>query len=177
MNGSLSLISIPDEHSKKKSGRIYVDQFAEKHNIPVVKSIAYAGNIADSVLFCLENIREPLFIYNYCDYPQNNMLEQSKLISSLLGFRKPFQLPFWITKFVTIPIDILERMLKTALKINSMRVKKFTTPTCFLSDKVRSRGFEQKTSIKEGFFKTKSWVESVDVKVLRETWFRKASLK
>ena len=39
VNGSLSLIiSIPDEHSKKKSGRIYVDQFAEKHNIPVVKS-------------------------------------------------------------------------------------------------------------------------------------------
>jgi nucleoside-diphosphate-sugar epimerase len=152
-------------------------KFAIVGNGRNVKSIAYAGNIVDSVLFCLENIDEPLFIYNYCDYPQNNILEQSKLISSLLGLRKPFRLPFWITKIITIPIDILERILKTDLRINSMRVKKFTTSTYFLSDKVRSRGFDQKTSIKEGFFKTKSWGESVDKRVLRETWFRKASLK
>ena len=38
-NGSLDLIiSIPDEKAKKKSGRIYVDDFAQKNNIPVVKS-------------------------------------------------------------------------------------------------------------------------------------------
>lgn len=37
--GSLNLIiSIPDEKAKKKSGRIYVDDFASKHNIPVIKS-------------------------------------------------------------------------------------------------------------------------------------------
>jgi methionyl-tRNA formyltransferase len=39
VNGTLDLIiSIPDEKSKKKSGRIYVDDFAAKNNIPVVKS-------------------------------------------------------------------------------------------------------------------------------------------
>lgn len=39
VNGSLDLIiSIPDEKAKKKSGRIYVDDFAQKNNIPVVKS-------------------------------------------------------------------------------------------------------------------------------------------
>ncbi|WP_343329154.1 formyltransferase family protein [Polaribacter staleyi] len=39
VNGKLDLIvSIPDEKAKKKSGRIYVDDFANKHNIPVVKS-------------------------------------------------------------------------------------------------------------------------------------------
>ncbi|MDB4417777.1 formyltransferase family protein [Akkermansiaceae bacterium] len=39
VNGSLALvISLPDEKAKKKSGRIYVDEFAAKHNIPVVKS-------------------------------------------------------------------------------------------------------------------------------------------
>lgn len=37
-NGKLDLIiSIPDEKAKKKSGRIYVDEFAAKYNIPVVK--------------------------------------------------------------------------------------------------------------------------------------------
>ncbi len=39
VNGSLDLIiSIPDEKAKKKSGRIFVDDFAAKNNIPVVKS-------------------------------------------------------------------------------------------------------------------------------------------
>lgn len=37
--GSLDLIlSIPDEKARKKSGRIYVDDFAQKHGIPVFKS-------------------------------------------------------------------------------------------------------------------------------------------
>lgn len=39
VNGKLDLvITIPDDKAKKKSGRIYVDDFAEKHNIPVLKS-------------------------------------------------------------------------------------------------------------------------------------------
>ena len=39
VNGTLDLIiSIPDEKAKKKSGRIYVDDFAAKYNIPVLKS-------------------------------------------------------------------------------------------------------------------------------------------
>ena len=39
VNGSLDLIiSIPDEKAKRKSGRIYVNDFAEKNVIPVVKS-------------------------------------------------------------------------------------------------------------------------------------------
>lgn len=39
VNGTLDLIiSIPDEKAKKKSGRIYVDDFASKHKIPVIKS-------------------------------------------------------------------------------------------------------------------------------------------
>tara|TARA_B100001059_G_C17723069_1_gene521863 strand:- start:317 stop:1108 length:792 start_codon:yes stop_codon:yes gene_type:complete len=32
------IISIPDERATKKSGRIYVDEFANKHSIPVVKT-------------------------------------------------------------------------------------------------------------------------------------------
>lgn len=39
VNGLLDLIiSIPDEKAKKKSGRIYVDDFAAKHTISVIKS-------------------------------------------------------------------------------------------------------------------------------------------
>jgi len=38
VGGKLDLIlTIPDEKAKKKSGRIYVDEFAEKNKIPVIK--------------------------------------------------------------------------------------------------------------------------------------------
>lgn len=38
-NGTLDLIiTIPDDKATKKSGRIYVDDFANQHNIPVLKS-------------------------------------------------------------------------------------------------------------------------------------------
>jgi methionyl-tRNA formyltransferase len=39
IGGSLEVImSIPDHKSIKKSGRFYVDEFANKHNIPIVKT-------------------------------------------------------------------------------------------------------------------------------------------
>lgn len=39
INGNLDLIiSIPDHKAKKKSGRIYIDDFASNHGIPILKS-------------------------------------------------------------------------------------------------------------------------------------------
>jgi methionyl-tRNA formyltransferase len=39
VNGRLNLIiSLPDDKMVKKSGRIYVDEFANKNNIPIIKS-------------------------------------------------------------------------------------------------------------------------------------------
>ena len=149
--------------------------FAVVGNGENIKSIAYSGNIVDSVIFSLEYITDSLFTYNYCDYPQKNISEQSNLISDLLGYKNPFKIPFWITKFITIPIDILEKILKIDLKINSMRVKKFTIPTYFIADKIRSRGFIQKTSIKKAIQNTSSWIESVDISLLRNIWYKKAS--
>lgn len=140
-----------------------------------IKSIAYAGNTVDSVIFCLENIKDPLFIYNYCDYPQKNVLEQSNLISSILRMNKPFKIPLWLTKFITFPIDFMQIITKKDFKINSMRVNKFTEPTYFIADKIRRRGFIQKTSIKKAIQNTSSWIESVDISLLRSIWYKKAS--
>jgi len=152
-------------------------KFAIIGNGENIKSIAYSGNIVDSVMFSLEHITDSLFTYNYCDYPQKNISEQSNLISYLLGYKKPLKVPFWITKFITIPIDILEKILKIDLKINSMRVKKFTTPTYFIADKIRDKGFKQNISIKNAFLKTNLWIGSVDINSLRTIWLKKASKK
>ena len=140
-----------------------------------IKSIAYVDNLVDSVIFCLNKIKDPIFIYNYCDYPQKNVSEQSFLISSILGTKTPFKIPLWLTKFFTFPVDIIQDLIKKDLMINSMRLNKFTLPTYFIADKIRNRGFVQKISIEKAIRNTNSWIESVDVRKLRDIWFKKAS--
>ena len=66
-------------------------------------------------------------------------------------------------------------MLKKDLKINSMRVKKFTDSTYFKSDKIRERGFIQKTTILDSFARTNAWIQSSNIHELREKWMDKAS--
>lgn len=140
-----------------------------------IKSIAYAGNIVDSVLFCLNNINDDTYIYNYCDYPQMNISEQVKTLNSLTFNKKIFRIPLLLTKLFTLPIDLLENLFGIDLKINSMRVKKFTMPTYFCSDKIRKDGFIQKVSIEESFNNTLNWINNVNVSELRKKWYKKAS--
>jgi methionyl-tRNA formyltransferase len=78
VNGSLELvISIPDEKSKKKSGRIYVDDFTEKHNIPVVKS----NHVNDSAV--IEAIKKHnidwLFIIGWSQIASKEVIESANI--------------------------------------------------------------------------------------------------
>lgn len=139
-----------------------------------IKSIAYAGNLVDSVLFSLKNVKKSFFVYNYSDYPQKNIYEQSKTLSKLLGNKGFFKIPLFITKLITIPIDFLERLINKDLKINSMRVKKFTVTTNFHSDLIREIGFKQNVSIEQAYIDTIAWIKDNDVKSLREKWYNKA---
>ena len=140
-----------------------------------IKSIAYVKNLVYSVLFCLGNNKLDNFIYNYCDYPQYTIAEQSNLISKILLKRKPIKIPLILTKIITVPIDLLQLLLKKDLKINSMRVKKFTESTFFNSDKIRRVGFKQKIEINDSYNLTKNWINSVDIEILRSNWYNKAS--
>jgi methionyl-tRNA formyltransferase len=76
-NGKLDLIvSIPDDKSKKKSGRIYVDDFATKHNIPVVKS----NHVNDAIV--VEAIKahdiDWLFIIGWSQIASKEVIETPK---------------------------------------------------------------------------------------------------
>lgn len=78
VNGKLNLIiSIPDEKAKKKSGRIYVDDFASKNNIPVIKS----NHINDKVV--IEAIKKYeidwLFIIGWSQIASKELIETPKL--------------------------------------------------------------------------------------------------
>ena len=78
VNGTLDLIiSIPDEKAKKKSGRIYVDDFAAKHNIPVVKS----NHVNDAAV--IEAIKayeiDWLFIIGWSQIASKEVIESAKI--------------------------------------------------------------------------------------------------
>ena len=140
-----------------------------------IKSIAYAGNLVDSVLFCLKKIDKKQFIYNYSDYPQQNINSQSLIISKITNQAKPIKIPLWFTKIFTLPIDLIQKLTGKDLKINSMRVKKFITPTYFISDKIRKHGFKQNISIKESYEITFKWMSKKEISILRDKWYTKAS--
>ena len=140
-----------------------------------IKSIAYVGNLVDSVMYCLKKIDDKQFIYNYCDYPQKNIDSQSIIISNLLNKANSIKIPLWLTKIITIPIDLIQKIIGKDLKINSMRVKKFTKPTYFFSDKIREYGFKQNISIENSYKRTIKWIQNSDTKELRNIWYNKAS--
>lgn len=141
-----------------------------------IKSIAYAPNLVKSVLFTLTNVNEPLFIYNYSDYPQLKISEQcDNILRALEKKSPPIKIPLILTKLITKPIDLLEKLTGRDLKVNSMRVKKFTVPTFFNSDLIREKGYVQQYSIEEALSLTIKWIETTDTKKLRDKWIKKAS--
>ena len=140
-----------------------------------IKSIAYAPNLVDSVIFCLNNVKQDLFIYNYSDYPQVNVKNQVKIICDIVQSPLPFKIPLFLTMIFTIPIDIIEKFLNIDLKFNSMRIKKFTASTFFESDKIRNLGFKQRISISDAFYNTNKWIDSCNVNFLRNKWYKRAS--
>ena len=139
-----------------------------------IKSIAYAKNLVDSVLFSLENYDSNYFEYNYCDYPQQSTLKLSNIISNNLNFNSPYKIPLFFTKIISFPIDLLESIFNVDLKFNSMRIKKFTDSTYFISDRIRDLGFKPKYSFENSIERTLNWIEKNDVKRLRSKWYNKA---
>jgi methionyl-tRNA formyltransferase len=78
VNGTLDLIiSIPDEKAKKKSGRIYVDDFAAKHNVPVVKS----NHVNDAAVIEAVKAHEIdwLFIIGWSQIASKEVIQSAKI--------------------------------------------------------------------------------------------------
>lgn len=139
-----------------------------------IKSIAYSKNLVDSVLFALENINDNYYEYNYCDYPQLNTTDISKKISKKLNYTNPLKIPLLLTKLISFPIDILEKLFASDLKFNSQRIKKFTESTYFMSDKIRQAGFLPRFSLDQCFDRTINWIKENDVDKMRQDWYNKA---
>jgi len=78
VNGKLDLIiTIPDEKAKKKSGRIYVDNFAKKNKIPVIK-VNHINN--QEAIDAIKNHEiDWLFIIGWSQIASKEVIESPKL--------------------------------------------------------------------------------------------------
>ena len=78
IGGDLDLIiSIPDEKAKKKSGRIYVDDFAKKNNIPVLKANHVNDKVVADRIKSLEV--DWLFIVGWSQIASKEVIEAPRL--------------------------------------------------------------------------------------------------
>ena len=78
IGGNLDLIiSIPDDKSKKKSGRIFVDDFANKNQIPVLKSNHVNDKVVVDKIKFLEI--DWLFIIGWSQIASKEIIEAPKL--------------------------------------------------------------------------------------------------
>ena len=117
VNGSLDLIiSIPDEKAKKKSGRIYVDDFAAKRNVPVVKS----NHVNDAAV--IEAIKahdiDWLFIIGWSQIASKEVIEASNI--GAIGAH-PTLLPIGRGR-AAIPWAIIKGLDKTGVSFFKMDV-------------------------------------------------------
>ena len=117
VNGSLDLIiSIPDEKAKKKSGRIYVDDFAAKHNVPVVKS-NHVNDAAVIEAIKAHNI-DWLFIIGWSQIASKEVIEASNI--GAIGAH-PTLLPVGRGR-AAIPWAIIKGLDKTGVSFFKMDV-------------------------------------------------------
>ena len=78
VNGSLDLIiTIPDEKAKEKSGRVYVDEFANQKGIPVIKSNHINDSLVKEALLNYEI--DWLFIIGWSQIASKEIIETPKL--------------------------------------------------------------------------------------------------
>ena len=114
-NGTLDLIiTIPDNKSKKKSGRIYLDEFAKKHDIPVLK----VNHINDEI--AVETIKahdiDWLFIIGWSQIASENVINAPKL--GVIGAH-PTLLPVGRGR-AAIPWAIIKGLDKTGVSFFKM---------------------------------------------------------
>jgi nucleoside-diphosphate-sugar epimerase len=119
------------------------------------KSMAYVGNIAAFINYCL-SIQNPGYqVFNYIDKPDLDMNELISLVREKLGKSKhTLRIPYFVGMSGGYFFDLLAKVTGKSFSISSVRVKKFCATTQFNAGKAHSSGFHAPYSLQEGLEKT-----------------------
>jgi nucleoside-diphosphate-sugar epimerase len=114
------------------------------------KSMAYVGNVAEFLTFCLEE-KEPFKVYNYADKPDYQIKYLIGDIYTQLGWKKPsFYLPYGLGLVVGYLFDLLTKITGKKFPISAVRVQKFCADTTCEAERYRQTGFEPKYTLADG---------------------------
>lgn len=115
-----------------------------------LKSMAYVGNVAAFLHFCLS--LPGSHVFNYADKPDMTMNRLVGEVSQAVGrsgairFRLPYRPALWAASV----LDILARAMHRQWPISAIRIQKFCASTQFSSRYVRDTGFEPPYLLEEG---------------------------
>jgi len=119
------------------------------------KSMAYVGNVAAFIKFCLKTIKPGIKVLNYTDQPDLTMNELVLQAEESLNRKLPsLRLPYWLGLLGGFGFDLLARITGKRFPINSVRIKKFCATTQFDATLAHLSGFEAPFTLAEGLDRT-----------------------
>lgn len=119
------------------------------------KSMAYVGNVAAFIKFCIETKKPGLRVLNYTDQPDLTMNELVLQAEESLNRKLPsLRLPYWMGMFGGLVFDLISRITGRKFPISSVRIKKFCATTQFDASLAHNSGFEAPFTLAEGLDRT-----------------------
>ena len=119
------------------------------------KSMAYVGNVAAFIKFCIETISPGVKVLNYTDQPDLTMNELVLQAEESLNRKLPsFRLPYWLGMVGGLFFDLLAKITGRKFPISSVRIKKFCATTQVDSTLSHNSGFEAPFTLAEGLDRT-----------------------
>lgn len=114
------------------------------------KSMAYVGNVAAFLKFCLKD-KAGMRIYNYADKPDYSTNELTDVIYTALGKKKKsLSLPYSLGLLAGYAFDGLARITGKSFPVSAVRVQKFCADTTSAAEKCREAGFKPDFSLEDG---------------------------
>lgn len=119
------------------------------------KSMAYIGNIVAFLEACVSTDQK-YGVYNYVDTPDLSMNELVSQVRTKLKGKTGvgLRLPNWLGLFVGYMADFVAKISGKNLPVSSIRVKKFTSSTEFMSAKASLENFQAPFSLSDGVERT-----------------------
>lgn len=158
INRSLIIIRPTVIFGENNRGNVYnlFNQIHKKRFVMIgdgknVKSMAYVGNVAAFISYCIKNIQE-FEVFNYVDSPDLDMNSLIKIVRKKL-FNKAnvgLRLPLILGRILGTFFSIISKISGLSFPISSIRVKKFVSTTQFDASKAHQSGFIAPYSLSEG---------------------------
>lgn len=162
VNKSLTIIRPTVIFGERNRGNVYnlLNQIASGKFLMVgkgtnIKSMAYVGNVAAFIKYCIESQKPGYRLFNYIDKPDMNMNDLVQQVEKSLEKKMiSLRLPYWLGYMGGLGFDILANLTGKKFPVSAVRVKKFCATTQFDATLAHSSGFKPTFSLSEGLHRT-----------------------